>query len=317
MNPGASGAPGVSGSPLPAEEIVSICDDLLGEVGRRNHLFSWLRSGPGEWLPVDAYYPAHRLVVVYERRSELYGQLVPARGLQLLELDRDQLPKERAGAQAMLERRLGGLAPVAEPPRPTPQRERSPRESPVAQAVAAIVQPVVPPLPVRRPSESRAAAAARATRRLRARRELERPLPSLPPRIPRPRPEPVIPGPRTSERRGGLGAPSLLLGAALAAALTVETYLAIAAIAVDRGQVLLAAGIVLDGCSRALGTVAATKLGQHGWAWACLAIGSPAVAAFTLFRTGGPVTVDPGPLGGLLALVAMGAVALGVVVWVL
>src|ERR1700686_1345654 len=57
---------GVPGSPaLPA--ILALCDRVVGEIGRRSHLFSWLRapgSGPEEWLAVDAYYPGHRLVVV-------------------------------------------------------------------------------------------------------------------------------------------------------------------------------------------------------------------------------------------------------------
>jgi hypothetical protein len=44
-----------------------MCDRLLDEVGRRRHMFAWLRApgaGAGEWLAVDAYYPRARLVVM-------------------------------------------------------------------------------------------------------------------------------------------------------------------------------------------------------------------------------------------------------------
>ena len=42
---------------IPAATILGMCDRLLGEVGRRRHMFAWLRvpgSASEEWLPVDA-----------------------------------------------------------------------------------------------------------------------------------------------------------------------------------------------------------------------------------------------------------------------
>ncbi len=44
---------GRAGVGVPAPTILSMCDHLLGEVGRRHHMFAWLRApgaGAGEWL---------------------------------------------------------------------------------------------------------------------------------------------------------------------------------------------------------------------------------------------------------------------------
>jgi hypothetical protein len=54
--------------------VVDLCDAILGEPARRQHLFDWLLSDPGRngrcrRLPVDAYYPAHRLVIEYQERQ--------------------------------------------------------------------------------------------------------------------------------------------------------------------------------------------------------------------------------------------------------
>src|SRR2546421_11361013 len=95
-----------------AGAILALCDRLLDEVGRRSHLFSWLRapgSGPGEWLAVDGYYPRNRLVVVCrEDRSHdgLFAELVPAHGLRLLGLAPSELSAEPAEAEAALRRRI-------------------------------------------------------------------------------------------------------------------------------------------------------------------------------------------------------------------
>jgi hypothetical protein len=79
-----------------------MCDDLLGEVGRRHHMFTWLtapRGGTTEWIPVDAYYPRARLVVMCRTRPEphdaLYRELVPAHGLGLLMLNPAALGNNR------------------------------------------------------------------------------------------------------------------------------------------------------------------------------------------------------------------------------
>jgi hypothetical protein len=114
------------------ERTLVLCDQVMGEVGRRGHLFTWLRA-PGQgnegWLPVDAYYPRGRLVVRYRARDgshdDLYRELVPARGLRLLELTPADLASTPAGAKRALAQKLGDLPPPrsAEPPAP----ERAPR----------------------------------------------------------------------------------------------------------------------------------------------------------------------------------------------
>jgi hypothetical protein len=161
---------------------------VLGEVGRRAHLFSWLRAPdaePIDWLPVDAYYPRQRLVVLFDLErsphAELYGRLIPAHGLRLLSLEPDALPPDPQRARIAVERRIGALRTAAPAP---PPRERSPRESPVITAVASLIRPVAArPAPPPRPTKSRAAAAERAARLLAARREEPRqPVPAPPAR---------------------------------------------------------------------------------------------------------------------------------------
>jgi hypothetical protein len=54
--------------------VLSLCDEILGERGQRQHRFVWLRGDPGATgrrasLPVDAFYPSHALVVEYHERQ--------------------------------------------------------------------------------------------------------------------------------------------------------------------------------------------------------------------------------------------------------
>lgn len=54
--------------------VIDLCDEVLGEQGLRQYRFDWLRGDPGRSgatvaLPVDAYYPDHRLVVEYRERQ--------------------------------------------------------------------------------------------------------------------------------------------------------------------------------------------------------------------------------------------------------
>src|SRR6516165_4891558 len=115
---------------LEESEILSLCDRVIGEPSRRRHLFAWLRApggGAQEWLPVDAYYPAHRLVVVWRdrdvRRDTTYSELVPAHGLRLLELTPDELGGDPADAVRRMIAALGPGASLAAPP-PAPVAER-------------------------------------------------------------------------------------------------------------------------------------------------------------------------------------------------
>ncbi len=111
------------GAGLSAEQAIALVDRILAEPGRRRHLFGWLRAPGGgneDWLPVDAYYPAHRLVVVCRGASgenaEAFRELVPAHGLRLLELDPRDLGGDRASTRELLQRRIAELGP------PTPGR---------------------------------------------------------------------------------------------------------------------------------------------------------------------------------------------------
>ncbi len=52
--------------------VLGLCDEALGTAGLRQHRFGWLTGDPGVQgraeLPVDAYWPEHRLVVEYHER---------------------------------------------------------------------------------------------------------------------------------------------------------------------------------------------------------------------------------------------------------
>jgi hypothetical protein len=111
---------------IPAPTILAMCDRLLGEVGRRRHMFSWLRA-PGAdsetWLPVDAYYPRARLVVICRTAPRphdgLYREQVPAHGLGLLTLDPSLMGDDEAAVEAALAARIFDLEHV---PRPAPAK---------------------------------------------------------------------------------------------------------------------------------------------------------------------------------------------------
>jgi hypothetical protein len=109
---------------LPAATILAMCDRVLGEVGRRRHMFAWLRvpgSASDEWLPVDAYYPRARLVVMCRvapgPHDGLYRELVPAHGLGLLTLDLNLMGDDEAAVEAALASKIFDLEHV---PRPAP-----------------------------------------------------------------------------------------------------------------------------------------------------------------------------------------------------
>jgi hypothetical protein len=117
-------------------EILSLCDRHLDEVGRRNHLFGWLRppgAGADEWLAVDAYYPRNRLVVVYRPRrrahEQVYRELVPKHGLRLLEVSPTDFGSTSAGAERAVAAILAELPPPAAPPGQTEGAERGARRS--------------------------------------------------------------------------------------------------------------------------------------------------------------------------------------------
>ncbi len=254
---------------VPSEAaVLAECDRLMGEVGRRRHLFSWLRrpsGGPDGWLEVDAYYPAQRLVVLCRAGrgefAEIYRELVPRHGLRLLELDPADLHGELRTA---VRDRLAALAPPAAG----------------QPAVAASL-----PAPTTQPGPATPAVATR--------------------------PQPTAPAAAT-RARPATPATGLLIGLALAAACGIEFYLGIAR-ALDRGHWLLAFGLALDLGARAIGSIVAALSGETAWAWACVIVGSPAVAACSL-PARAPVRSEPAPLAGVLGLLGIGFVVLGLVI---
>ncbi len=328
---------------LPLASLLAICDRALDEIGRRRHMFAWLRdpeAGSGQWLPVDAYYPGNRVVVLSAETAagheDLYTELIPAHGLKLLVLDAAELGGDPPAAKEALE---GMIASLELPERHAGRDPEPPRENPVGKALQSLVAPPPPP-PVerRRPPPSQAAAAERGARfadahkadLARAQRSIEasRPhVPSRPPAPTRPQPAPrgawrpteqLHPTPRQGSPEGRsaiapLDALGLLMGSVLFAALCGEVYLAVAVTWLHGDGGLMGFGILLDACSRLLGTIAAGRVGSRGWAWACLIGGTPVVLWFAFFQRSGPVLRAPAPLAGLFGLLAVALVALGLV----
>lgn len=260
---------GTGDSVTPAQAL-ELCDRIVGEPSRRQHLFGWLRAPEAprdQWLPVDAYYPGHRLVIVWRPapgpNDDLYRELVPAHGLRLLDLTPAKIAGDRQEAERRLRAllRAAGAAAIAAAPRPP----RSPRPEPGAALAAA-------------PAESNAI-------QVRAR-------PAAAPELP-----------------AWLGA---IFGAALVAVVIAELYAGVAVVGFDAGRPVLAVGLALDACARALGTLAASRERAPGWPWACAVGGSPLVAAFVFGREPRP-SLEPAPLAGVLALVALALVAVALI----
>ena len=95
------------------------------------------------------------------------------------------------------------------------------------------------------------------------------------------------------------------MGLGLALVLIVEVYLGVVQLAFGAGRVMLGFAIALEACSRALGTVAAARAGERGWACACAIGGAPFVAWYAFWRRSGRAETEPAPLAGLLAGVAV------------
>lgn len=249
---------------LPAATILSICDRLLGEAGRRSHMFTWLRvPGPSarEWLAVDAYYPRARLVVMCRTgpgpHDALYRQLIPARGLGLLRIDPAALGDDPADVEAALTTRI--LRPDSPGSGTGVSMASASAHAPEAGGRAGI------PVAVERIA--------------------------LPPAV-------------------GHGL-EVLVGMALAVVLFAELYLAVVVVALNAGRPLLGVAIVLEACSRGLGTVAAERAGRRDWAAACAIVGAPAVAGFALSPRARRAEVELAPIAGLLAVLAAVLALLG------
>src|ERR1700733_5120721 len=274
---------------LAPTRILSICDHVVGEVGRRSHMFAWLRvpgSGSGtdhrQWLSVDAYYPRARLVVICRTaprpHDALYRQLIPAHGLGLLTLDPEELGDDPAEVQAALEASISGRnfspAPVAAqaPRNRSAERTRSAERARSAERTRLTER-------TRSPDRTSSADWTAVT--------VER-----------------TPVPAAVQQ--GLG---VVVGMALAVGLMVELYLAVVAVGLQAGRPLLGLAIALEACSRGLGTVAAERAGERGWARAGAIGGAPAVVWFALAAHPRRAETEPAPPAGLLALLA-GVIAL-------
>jgi hypothetical protein len=93
-----------------------------------------------------------------------------------------------------------------------------------------------------------------------------------------------------------------------------EVYFGVARLGFASGNLLLAFGLALDACSRALGTIAAWRTAEPEWAWWCALGGSPLTVGFALMQSTGPVKTEPAPLAGLLGVAALLLLALAAVV---
>lgn len=300
-------------SDLATGAILELCDKLLGEVGRRSHRFAWLRApdaGAEAWLPVEAYYPRHRLVVIcHSDRApydHVFSQLVPQHGLRLLQFAPAELGADPTIAEQVLRRMMARLPepPGREPA--APERPRFPSAS-------------LPRLPsVSLPSRPRFEARRRPEPEPRA---SERPRPA-----PRPGPGAVLARPVLHPVDATAGhadavAVGVLAGLALAVVCGAELVLAVIAVALDSGRLVLGLGLAFDACARVLGTLDAGRVGKTGWAWASAIVGSPAVVAAVLLwprprrpgRLSGPgdVPIEAAPLAGLIATVAILCVLVG------
>ncbi len=346
---------------LDHDAVLDLCDRVLGEVGRRRHLFSWLRvpdlraeagdpenlagldlpaPAPAGWLPVDAYYPSRRLIVLCRRLSEAElhacAQRAPEHGLRVLQIQSDQLTAGRQPSEVALRQALAELGrgdrhseerdEVGEvPSRPLEPTTLGRTLSRLSESwtQAAALKPSAGPT---RPSQ--AEAAQRAARHVKAVGPAPRAATALAGRSPRP-PARRAPGTRSAplaarRRAARRTAPAprrqtvssqALAGTtllALAAGLAVELYVGVSRIAISGGHWLLAFGLALDAASRALGTIAARRARRPRWGWLCALGGSPAVAALVLLGEEGQAQVEPAPLAGITALLAMVSVGLAV-----
>jgi hypothetical protein len=323
---------------LPLEAILSLCDRLLKEPGRRRHLFAWLRApgaGPEEWLAVDAYYPARRVVVVWDPHNRphghLYEELVPQHALRLLEIDPDQLGGDLAAAKQTLERMIATLAPVMPTAiAPQPRRTESaaarsaesagarstktgtarrtlsvprPRRT-MTEALAALARAPAQEAASPAPAGPRRQAVARAARHIGGSEARILQLPARRRPLARQVLGPTVRGPRSAVPAEASSPVAMAtLAVTLMLVLGAEMYLDVVKIAVDSSLILLAFGIALDACARGLGTIAAARAGTQAWAWACLLGGTPVVAAFAL-RSSEEPPVEPAPLAALLSLLA-------------
>jgi hypothetical protein len=289
-----------SSARLDPSAILNRLDWQLGEVGRRQHRFAWLRNpGTGDWAAVDAYYPGNRVVVLAGEHAalrKLCEDLVPRNGLYLLTISAAELIGNGSDVVKTLRARLEiqGWAPRSEVPdqreRPAPPPPPEPSPVPAPQRVMALA-PDHEEFDV--PADVRVHAPARS------------PGPSAGPRT----------GPARSSRRStartsqseGIG-----VGITLVVAVVLELAVGGGVIGLGAGQYVLGFGIVLDACARVLGMIAASQSGDLDAAWTAVIFGSPAL--WGLKETSEPG--DIAPVTRVTAVLAGGVVVLGLAIWI-
>jgi hypothetical protein len=247
------------------------CDRLLGEIGRREHRFAWLRDDAGDWLPLDAYYPGNRVVVVCAEAPEARRralEAVPGHGLRLITIDPEELRREDHAAFLARRLRAAGWEPGA----PAPPVASTPPPSPS-------------PSPDRAEPRGGSAEAARAGAAAGARGRVERPA--------------------QAEERFGIG-----IGVALCAVVLLEAYLGAIVLVVGHGRWIVGFGVLLDACARVLGTIAAGHEGDHDLAWASLIVGSPAVVSLRTETPAEPARVAGAVALAALAVTGLGVITL-------
>ncbi len=291
---------------MPVAIVLDLCDRLLGEIGRRQHRFSWLRApgaGIEDCLICDAYYPGNRLVVMCRADGSepdaLYAEEVPRHGLLLLLVTPAALGPDRLSASEALVAQIGALGPLPDRPHGPAENDRRPAGDGALARVGA----------------SFARAGAPAPTKPRRREPARAPASSAPPALPAP------PGRATRGTARRAPPPSLhagdhaegfgmLIGIALMIALGAESLILVVLVALGNGHPLLAFGFAFDAGARALGTIAAAREGDRGYAWSCLLIGSPAVLQYVLLRPDGPVEAEPGPLAGVVSVLAISIIVI-------
>ncbi|HWF75310.1 MAG TPA: hypothetical protein VG186_18330 [Solirubrobacteraceae bacterium] len=133
--------------------ILDVCDRVIGESSRRDHVFDWLQpSGGGRPVTVEAYYPRNQLVVLTEEQPEpeysLSGQSIPAHGLRIFRI---RLTDFRVDSGLAFSRLLGEVRSLGTVAPPAPVAAMAPT---LAAPVVAAPAPAPPPAPApaRRPS---------------------------------------------------------------------------------------------------------------------------------------------------------------------
>jgi hypothetical protein len=257
---------GPSSLPTDAARALAVCDGLLREVGRREHRFSWLRDPDGpddQWLVVDGYYPSNKVVVHC-------GD------------DPDEL---RLYHQLVPQHGLY-LLEIDPPELPDDQLAAQARLRKQLEDQGWSPRPVSGPVTAEPPAAKPGRQAARQSAR-----------------------PPVSPGRWTEVQSHGKPAEDskhaatagFAMGLLLIVVVLVEAFLALVVLALDNGDLVLGAGVLLDAATRAFGTLAARQRHDSGQSWSSLLLGSPAVAG----HEQPPKTV---------AILALILIALGIVI---